>query len=243
MQTPWTRSRLSILFRLFRPLNPRSSTLDHTTMKPLAVFLALFPVAPLAAQTQVDTSGTGALIDQAMNRSEVMQNLQHLSDVIGPRLSGSPAMRRANEWTATRFRAYGLRVALEPYQFGVTWERGPASLRLTAPFSRAITAHSWAWTEGTGGKFITGPVVLADLSTPESLAVYRTKVKGAWVLPRAPYPVWNPDGPEMTAEDSTRLAEQLKLRALATADTSASAVAARRQFSVDLPYILKAEGA
>jgi hypothetical protein len=178
-----------------------------------------------------------------MNRSEVMQNLQHLSDVIGPRLSGSPAMRRANEWTAERFRAYGLSATLEPYVFGVPWERGPASLRLTAPFSRELNAHSWAWTEGISGKTLAGPVVLADLTTPESLAVYRDKVKGAWVLPRAPYPVWNPDGPEMTVEDSTRLQDQLRLRSLATADTSAAAVAARRQFTVDLPYILKAAGA
>src|SRR5688500_4559668 len=47
----------------------------------------------------------------------------------------------------------------------------------------------------------------------------------------------------MTAEDSTRLQEQLRLRSLATADTSQAAVAARRQFAVDLPYILKAAGA
>jgi carboxypeptidase Q len=183
------------------------------------------------------------LIDQAMNRSEVMQNLQHLSDVIGPRLSGSPAMRRANDWTAERFRSYGLVAALEPYEFGVTWERGPVSLRLTAPFSRAITAHSWAWTEGTGGRTLAGPVVLADLTTPESLAVYRAKVRGAWVLPRAPYPVWNPDGLPMTPEDSARLKEQLDLRAQVTADTSAAAVTARRQFAVDLPYVLKSAGA
>jgi hypothetical protein len=213
-------------------------------MKAVLCFLAFATTAvPLAAQSPVDTAGTGALIEQGLNRSEVMQNLQHLSDVIGPRLSGTPAMRRANEWTAERFRAYGLSASLEPYEFGVPWERGPASLRLTAPFSRAIGAHSWAWTEGTGGKTLAGPVVLADLTTPESLAVYRDKVKGAWVLPRAPFPVWNPDGPEMTGEDSTRLQEQLRLRGLATADTSAAAVAARRQFAVDLPYILKAAGA
>jgi carboxypeptidase Q len=212
-------------------------------MKAVLCFLAVATASPLAAQSTVDTSGAGVLIQQALNRSEVMPNLQHLSDVIGPRLSGSPAMRRANEWTAERFRAYGLSATLEPYAFGVPWERGSASLRLTAPFSRAINAHSWAWTEGTGGKTLAGPVVLADLTTPESLAVYRNKVKGAWVLPRAPYPVWNPDGPEMTAEDSTRLKEQLRLRSLATADTSAAAVAARRQFTVDLPYILKAAGA
>ncbi len=212
-------------------------------MKAVLCFLTVATAVPLAAQTSVDTSGAGVLIDQAMNRSEVMRNLQYLSDVIGPRLSGSAPMRRANEWTAGRFKAYGLRVALEPYDFGVPWERGSASLRLTAPFARAITAHSWAWTEGTGGKVVSGPVVLADLSTPESLAVYRDKVKGAWVLPRAPYPIWNPDGPEMTPEDSSRLADQLLLRSLASADTSTAAVTARRQFTVDLPYALQAAGA
>jgi hypothetical protein len=203
----------------------------------------LAATSPLAAQSTVDTTGVGRLLDQAMNRSQVMQNLRHLSDVIGPRLSGSPAMRQANQWTASRFKAYGLSAALEPYQFGVTWERGTASLRITAPFSRAITAHSWAWTAGTNGKTVAGPVVLADLSTPESLAVYRDKVKGAWVLPRAPYPVWNPDGPEMTAEDSARLEEYRERRASITADTTPAAVTARRQFQVDLPYHLQAAGA
>src|SRR3954471_24079794 len=207
-------------------------------------YLVLLATAtPLAAQSTVDTSGVGALINQAMNRSQVMQNLQHLSDVIGPRLSGSPAMRRANDWTAERFRTYGLTTALEPYQFGVTWERGPAKLRLTAPFTRQVTAHSWAWTEGTVGKTLSGPVVLTDLSTPESLAVYQGKVKGAWVLPRAPFPIWNPDGPPMTAADSADLDAQIKLRQSLFADTSAAAVAARRQFQVDLPYILKSAGA
>jgi len=209
----------------------------------LSSFIAVVYAVPLGAQFGVDSAGAGVLIEHAMNRSQVMQNLQYLSDVIGPRLSGSPAMRRANDWTAQRFTTYGLTVVLEPYDFGIPWERGTASLRVTAPFSRAITAHSWAWTQGTGGKLISGPVILADLTTPESLAVYRDKVKGAWVLPRAPYPVWNPDGPEMTADDSVRLKEQLRLRSLATADTSEAAVTARRQFTVDLPYILKSAGA
>jgi carboxypeptidase Q len=212
-------------------------------MKVLLSLIALAVAIPMHAQSSVDTSGAGTLIGQAMNRSEVMQNLRHLSDVIGPRLSGSPAMRRANEWTGEQFRSYGLTVALEPYLFGVTWERGPATLRLVIPFTRAITAHSWAWTDGTGGKTLSGPVVLTDLSTPESLAVYRDKVKGAWVLPRAPYPAWNPDGPPMTAADSAELQALMRFRASPFADTSTAAVAARRQYAIDLPYILKAAGA
>jgi carboxypeptidase Q len=209
----------------------------------LTLFALLLAGAPVTAQTQVDTAGSGALIAEAMNHSELMANLQHLSDAIGPRLTGSPAMRRANDWTAGRFEAYGLTARLEPYSFGVTWERGPVTLQLLVPFTRAITAHSWAWTSGTRGKPVAGPVVLADLSTPDSLAKYKGKVRGAWVLPRSAYPLWNPDGPRMTADDSIRLAERLRLRNQATADTSPPAVLARRQFNIDLPYVLKSAGA
>src|SRR6266545_4670099 len=124
-------------------------------------FLALLITgAPLTAQIRVDTAGSAALIAEAMNHSELMANLEHLSDAIGPRLTGSPAMRRANDWTAERFTAYGLTTRLEPYRFGVTWQRGPVTLQLLAPFPRAIIAHSWAWTAGTHGKPVTGPVVL-----------------------------------------------------------------------------------
>jgi hypothetical protein len=86
-------------------------------------------------------------------------------------------------------------------------------------------------------------VVLTDIPVPESLAVYRDKVKGAWVLPRPPFPLWNPDGPEMTPAESLKLDEQIQLRRQLSADTSATAVLARRQFQVDLPYILKSAGA
>ena len=209
-------------------------------------FLILLPLlalpAAVTAQT-VDTTGAGAIVAQAMDHSEVMANLRELSDVIGPRLTGSTAMRRANDWALQRFRAYGLSAKLEPYTFGVTWERGPVSLRLVAPFTRAITAQSWAWTAGTDGRTLTGPVVLVDLSTPDSVALYKSKVRGAWVLPRSSYPLWNPDGPAMTATDSANLKEALRLRGLPTADTSAAAVYARRQFTLDLPYVLKAAGA
>lgn len=203
----------------------------------------LLLASPLAAQTAVDTSGAGALVSQAMDHSEVMANLQHLSDVIGPRLSGSPAMRKANDWTAERFRTYGLTAGIESYTFGVTWERGPISMRILSPFVRAVTAESWAWTAGTSGKALTGPVVLADLTTPDSLVVYRARVKGVWVLPRASFPIWNPDGPPMTAADSERLLSLRQRRQALSADTSAAAVQARRQFQVDLPYALRAAGA
>jgi hypothetical protein len=222
--------------------NHRNSGL-YRMIKPLACLAALALAGPLQAQSAVDTAGSGALITEALERSEVMETLGYLSDVIGPRLSGSSGMRRANEWTAQRFRDYGLTATLEPFDFGVTWERGPLSLRIVEPFDRAITGHSWAWTAGTAGKTRTGPVVLVDLSTRDSFAHYRDRVRGAWVLPKPSTPVRNPDGPPPTPQDSERVAAIHAARAALTADTSAAAVLERRQFQIDLPYMLKQAGA
>src|SRR5947199_8722110 len=158
-------------------------------MKGLAVAGA-FGVLPIRAlrgqELAVDTTGAGALIDEALNRSEVMQNLQYLSDVIGPRLTGSAAARRANDWTLERFKAYGVDARLEPWQFGGTWTRGPMRVRMTAPRAHDVIAASWAWAPGTGGATVTGPVRRLDGPTPDSFPVHRDRVHDGRASPRAP---------------------------------------------------------
>src|SRR5207237_6058662 len=116
------------------------------SLLPLPDALPILSAHPAPAATQdlvVDTTGAAALVDQALSHSAVMQNLQYLTDVIGPRLTGSPAARRANEWTLERFKAYGLDGHLEPWQFGGTWTRGAFRARLTAPRPHEVTAASW----------------------------------------------------------------------------------------------------
>ena len=90
-------------------------------------------------------------------------------------------------------------------------------------------------------------MVRIDRSTPESLAVYKNKVKGAWLMLAPPANVWNPDGPPMTAADSAaqradQQARQAAFRAM-NADTSEAARQARRQFAIDRNYLLKQYGA
>jgi len=213
-------------------------------MRPSLVMLALLGAAPLSAQQiAVDTAGSGALIQQAMEKSEVMKNLQYLVDVIGPRLTGSAAMRKANDWTSERFKAYGLTSGLEAWDFGVTWTRGPASFRITAPFERNLVGHSWAWTAGTGGKTLTGPVVQVDASSADSIAAYAGKMKGAWLILRPGATIWNPDGPAMTPADSQAMAENRRRAFAQPGDTSEAARKARQQFNVDRPWLLKKAGA
>jgi hypothetical protein len=212
-------------------------------------FLALLIASaalPLQAQTTitVDTAGTGAVLDQALNHSEVMKNLQYLSDMIGPRLTSSAAMKKANDWTMERFKSYGLTSHLESYVFGVSWERGDASLRFVSPFPRSITAHSWAWTAGTGGKTLTGEVVRIN-GTPDSLAAYLPKVKGKWVTLGDPALIWNPDGPPMTAADSAdmKAAQAARGAAFARIQGDEKAMKDFRQANYDRAYRLKAAGA
>src|SRR5947207_2828804 len=172
-----------------------------------------------------------------------MQNLQYLTDVIGPRLTGSPAARRANEWTLERFKAYGLDAHLESWQFGGTWTRGPMRARLTAPRAHDVIAASWAWAPGTGGVTITGPVVRIDATTPDSFAAYRSRVKKAWVMTRPPSLVWNTDGPPMTAADSERQRDFFRTVFTPYRDLDSTTRARMQQFANDLPYLLRRAGA
>src|SRR5438094_866307 len=74
-----------------------------------AVLLAALVPRPLAGQTpSVDTSNASVLIDQGLTHSQVMPNLQYLSDVIGQRLTGSTAARAATDWTMTTVEQYSL---------------------------------------------------------------------------------------------------------------------------------------
>ncbi|HWA15886.1 MAG TPA: hypothetical protein VG817_05615, partial [Gemmatimonadales bacterium] len=157
----------------------------------LLLLAALLLAAPLSAQT-VDTTGVGALIKEGTGNSRAMKDLQYLSDMIGPRLSGSAAMKAANDWTEKKFKEYGLSASQEQYPFGVTWERGPASAQLIAPFKRAVQVWSWAWTEGTGGKPLTGPIVRVDITDAASITANAAKIKDAWLMLNDPPNIWNP---------------------------------------------------
>ena len=199
---------------------------------------------PGAAQNlTVDTSGAGRLIDEALNRSQVMLNLQYLSDAIGPRLTGSPAARAANDWTMRKFQEYGLAAHLEEWNFGGRWERGPLWVRMTAPRTHDVIAASWAWAPGTSGRTIRGPVVRIDGSTPDSLAANLRAVRGAFVMLRPPAPVWNNDGPPMTAADSAKQREYFR-GVFAPFQNADSATRARlQQFQTDVPFLLRNAGA
>jgi carboxypeptidase Q len=141
------------------------------------------------------------IIREGTQHSQVDSSLQYLLDVIGPRLAGTPEMRRANEWTQKKFLEYGLdRAELEPFRFGVGWTRGPMTLRLLAPQHRELMGASWAWTPGTNGPRA-GDVVLMDARTEADFnRRFKGKLSGKWVMAGPAYPVPNPDATPSAAD-------------------------------------------
>jgi hypothetical protein len=127
------------------------------------------------------------VIAEAQKDSQILANLTYLSDMIGPRLTGSPALKRANEWTAEVMRNYGLEnVHLEPWSIPASWERGPATARIIEPNNgRTLTIAAAGWTPGTNGKIV-GDVVVIDAKKKEDLQAYKGKLKGAIVLSSPP---------------------------------------------------------
>src|SRR5439155_23439434 len=113
------------------------------------------PKAPAKLPASPDPEAALALDQKLMatanDGSEVMKNLTHLSDVIGPRLTGSDNLRRANEWAAAVMTSYGLtNVRLEPWTIPIAWERGTASARIVDPDNgRTLDVASSAWSPGT----------------------------------------------------------------------------------------------
>ena len=121
--------------------------------------------------------------DESMNRSQVLQTLSYLTDVIGPRLTNSPGMKRANEWTRDQMTKWGLQNSkLEAWgPFGRGWTLKSFSATVVDPQTIPLIAYPKAWSPGTNGA-VTADVVYLDAKTDADLEKYKGQLKGKIVL-------------------------------------------------------------
>ncbi len=119
---------------------------------------------------------------------QVVANLDYLTTMIGPRLTGSPQMQAASDWTLAKFRQYGLDAHLETTTIAHAWQRGRESAEILSPIRRRISIRALGWSRATPGP-VTAPVRLADLSHPSALEAHLQDFRGAIVLLGRPHPV------------------------------------------------------
>src|SRR5713226_3332868 len=152
-----------------------------------AAILVLTVVRAGSARTAADEASAFAaedaqILSEIRDHSQEMENLEYLSDEIGPRLTGSPQLKQANEWTAAKFREYGLtNVHLEPWTIAHSWTRGTSHARIVSPTEHALTIASAGWAPSTPG-VVRGPLVYFDAKTKEDFPKFHGKLKGAIVI-------------------------------------------------------------
>ena len=146
------------------------------------------------------------LRDEEFVHGQLMDIMGHLTDDIGPRLTGSPNMKKANEWTRDEFTAWGLTNAhLEAWgTFGRGWAYQLCEVRMVEPDTMQFLALPEAWTPGTNGP-IQAEAIQLTATTSADLEKYKGKLGGKIVLigdARIPDPI---EKPLFTREDDASL--------------------------------------
>lgn len=195
--------------------------------------LRLFPVLLLVSISlslgaeEIDLSVVHRIKDEAFRGSKVMDHLFFLTDVNGPRLTGSPGQRAASAWAVRQLDEWGISGARTEVwgKFGRGWSLERFSLSLKEPVYAQMGGIPKAWSSGTQG-VVTGEVVLAPLFTQEETAraenrnprklaerikryseEYRGKLKGKFVLITAPRELDLPATAESERYDEKALAK------------------------------------
>jgi hypothetical protein len=134
-----------------------------------------------APRERIDLDVIARIRDEGLTRSQLPQTLSYLTEVIGPRLTGSPSLRKANEWTRTTLAGWGLSNAKEEAwgPFGRGWSSERFAAQVIAPVNIPLIAYPKAWSTGWSG---TAELVWLDAAREDALAAYKGKLKGKIVL-------------------------------------------------------------
>lgn len=149
----------------------------------LVVFSLILTVSSQEKPEKVDYETITRIRYEGFHNSKVMELASGLMDSIGERLTGSPNMKRANEWTRDQFTAMGLSNAhLESWgPFGRGWANQYVNARMTSPDITPLLVYAKAWTPGTNG-VVTGKCIRANIEKKEDFEKYRGKLAGMIVM-------------------------------------------------------------
>jgi peptidase M28-like protein len=149
----------------------------------LCLLFVVSSVVPAWSQEKVDLETIGRIRYEGFHDSHVMEFATGLMDSIGERLTGSPNMKRANEWTRDQLAAMGLSNAhLEPWgPFGRGWANQYVNVRMTSPDVAPMLVYAKAWTPGTNG-VVQGKCVRVIIDDKKDFDKYRGKLAGMIVI-------------------------------------------------------------
>src|SRR5829696_8024860 len=172
---------------------------------------SLTPSTPASTIAADPNDPIARIREEGLKRSHVMETLSYLSDVIGPRLTGSPNMKRANDWTRDQLAKWGLQNAhLESWgPFGRSWVLKSFSAEVIEPQAIPLIAYPKAWSPGADVSL--ADVVYFDAKDEADFARFKGQLRGIIVLAG-----WTSEVGAHFEPEGTRLSEK-ELLALADA--------------------------
>ena len=176
---------------------------------PFILISLLMLVCIVNAQEPIHWQKISEIKAEGFNHSQVMELLSYLTDVHGPRLTGSPGLASANEWIVEKLNEWGLtNTNIEAWgTFGHGWTNERVYVAMTAPQYMPMIAYPKAWTPGTNG-VIKGSPVLLTINSEEDLDQYKGTLNGKIVLVQAARDANNhfeADATRRSEEDLTEL--------------------------------------
>ena len=212
-------------------------------MKSKSILLAGAAVALSIASLAAAQSENSRIIDEGMNHSHVMLTASELMDGIGPRLTNSHNLRKAEDWALDKFRSYGLtNVHREPFVFGRGWNFTTSSARMIEPRPIDMVEIPVAWTPGTNG-VIRAPIVVAPMSKVEHFAAWHGKLAGKIVLVTLPGTSDEPKDPVFKRLSDKDISDEDNYQLPQFDPEALDRRLKRVQFAQDLDAFLKKEGA
>jgi len=151
------------------------------------------------ATETIDLNAYNLIREEGLQHSHVMDYAGGLADGIGPRLTGSPNMAKANAWTLEQLTKMGCANAhLEDWgEFGMGWQQLNTWVRMTEPDTAVFVAQATPWSPGTNGT-LAGQAVAAVINDESDIAKYKGKLSGKIVFLGALRDVPVPDKPFFT---------------------------------------------
>jgi len=159
-----------------------------------AVILIAFAVLSFGQLPKVDLEMVARIREEGFQRSQVMDTVGYITDVLGARLTLSADMKRAQAWVKDKMERIGLvNTVIEPFMdYGVSWDNEYFSLHLLEPDYQPMVGFPLTHTPGTEGKVVC-PAVIADVRLKSDLAKYQGKLAGAAVLATPPFAIEQAD--------------------------------------------------
>ena len=161
--------------------------MQRITCSFLVVLLVGLVSAPSLAQQRfepIDQEAVDLIRAEGLENSQVMDILSWITDVHGPRLTGSPALDRASDWAMETLSGMGLEnVHRDEWgPFGTGWTLNHLHIAADSEFgAMALTAYPKAWSPGTEGR-VEGDVVMVSAESMEDVEALRGTLAGKIVL-------------------------------------------------------------